>query len=115
MVFLRKTCQALIHLKQDCHTLEGQPELQRSGRTLPQNTKTKTYGNQSQIHLGHLRGRLRPQDQEFKACLVYMMSQKPRALGNPLLLSPHLPAHGYLGNCRASLSGEGVSTGLGGG
>lgn len=43
MVFLRKTCQAQIHLKQeDCHTLEGQPELQRSRRTLPQNTKTKT-------------------------------------------------------------------------
>lgn len=31
MVFLKKTCQALIHLKQeDCHTLEGQPELRRA-------------------------------------------------------------------------------------
>lgn len=95
MVFLRKTCQALIHLKQeDCHMLEGQPELQSSSRTLPQNAKTKTFGNQSQIHLGHLRGRLRPEGQEFKTCLVYMISQKPRALGNPLLLSPHPPAHG---------------------
>lgn len=26
--------------------------------------------------------------QEFRACLVYTMSQKHRALGDPLLLSP---------------------------
>lgn len=72
-VYLKIICRAMTSAAGGLPQLEGQPELQSSGReTLPQNTKNKDIGTEARYSVASLscQGRLRQENQV--TCLVSM-------------------------------------------